>query len=136
MTVEFGLDSFGDVALDGQGRALSDAETVRLLVDEAVLAEEVGLDFYNIGEHYKPGQVDTAGHVILAAIAGKTNRIRLGTSVLVLSTRDPVRVFHDFSTLQAVSSGRAELIIGRASQTESFPLFGFDMADYDSLFEE
>ena len=136
MTVEFGLDTFGDVAFEAGGRKLSDGETVRLLVEEAVLAEESGLDFYNIGEHYKPDQVDTAGPVILAAIAGRTKRLRVGTSVLVLSTRDPVRVFHDFSTLNALSHGRAELIVGRASQTESFPLFGFDMADYDALFEE
>ena len=136
MNIEFGLDSFGELAIDAEGRVLSDAETVRLLMEEGVLAEEVGLDFYNIGEHYKPEVIDTAGHIILAAIAGRTRRIRLGTSVLVLSTRDPVRVFHDFSTLNAISNGRAELIVGRASQTESFPLFGFDMADYDSLFEE
>jgi len=134
--VEFGLDSFGEVAVDASGQALSPAQTVRLLVEEGVLAEKVGLDFYNIGEHYKPDFVDTAGHVILGAIAGRTKRIRLGTSVLVLSTRDPVRVFHDFSTLNAISHGRAELVVGRASQTESFPLFGFDLADYDSLFAE
>jgi hypothetical protein len=84
--LEFGLDSFGELALDGTGQPLSPAQTVRLLVDEGVLADEVGLDFYNIGEHYKPGVVDTAGHVILAAIAAKTQRIRVGTSVLVLST--------------------------------------------------
>lgn len=134
--VEFGLDSFGEVAVDPSGRKLSTAETVRLLVDEGVLAEESGLDFYNIGEHYKSDFVDTAGHIILGAIAARTKRIRVGTSVLVLSTRDPVRVFHDFSTLQAVSDGRAEIVVGRASQTESFPLFGFDLSDYDSLFAE
>ena len=134
--VEFGLDSFGEVALDASGNPLSPAQTVRLLVEEGVLADEVGLDFFNIGEHYKQDLVDTAGHVILGALAGRTKRIKLGTSVLVLSTRDPVRVFHDFSTLNAVSDGRAELVVGRASQTESFPLFGFDMADYDSLFAE
>jgi len=133
---EFGLDAFGEIALDASGKPLSSAETVRLMIDEAVLAERSGLDFYNIGEHYKDSQVDTAGHVILGAIAGRTTRIRLGTSVLVLSTRDPVRVFHDFSTLQAVSNGRAELVVGRASQVESFPLFGFDLEDYDKLFAE
>lgn len=136
MALEFGLDAFGEVALDDDGRVLSDAETVRLLAREGVLAEESGLDFYNIGEHYKPDLVDTAGHVILASIAGRTERIRLGTSVLVLSTRDPVRVFHNFSTLNALTDGRAELIVGRASQTESFPLFGFDLNDYDTLFED
>ncbi len=134
-TVEFGLDAFGEIA-GSSDAPLSAAATVRLLVDEAVLAEQSGLDFYNIGEHYKDSQVDTAGQVILGAIAGRTSRIRLGTSVLVLSTRDPVRVFHDFSTLNAISNGRAELVVGRASQTESFPLFGFDLEDYDTLFAE
>jgi probable LLM family oxidoreductase len=134
--IECGLDSFGEVAVDAAGKKLSTAETVRLLVEEGVLADEVGLDFYNIGEHYKPDLVDTAGHVILGAIAARTKRIKVGTSVLVLSTRDPVRVFHDFSTLNAISNGRAELVVGRASQTESFPLFGFDIADYDALFAE
>ena len=133
---EFGLDAFGEVAADGSRNPLTSAETVRLLVEEAVLAERSGLDFYNLGEHYKADQVDTASHVILGAIASRTSRIRLGTSVLVLSTRDPVRVFHDFSTLQAVSNGRAELVVGRASQVESFPLFGFDLEDYDTLFAE
>lgn len=134
--IEFGLDTFGDIALDDSGRMMTGAQSVRLLVREAELAEQVGLDFFNIGEHYKPHQVDTASHVILAAIAGRTSRIMLGTAVLVLSTRDPVRVFHEFSTLQAVSNGRAELVVGRASQVESFPLFGYELSEYDELFAE
>lgn len=134
--IEFGLDSFGDVSAESSGRLLSDAESVRLMIDEAVLAETVGIDSYNIGEHYRPGYVDSAGHVILAAIAGRTERIRLGTAVTVLSTRDPVRLFAEFATLDAASNGRAQLIVGRASSTESFPLFGFDLADYERLFEE
>jgi probable LLM family oxidoreductase len=134
--IEFGLDSFGEVSSESSGRLLSDAETVRLMSDEAVLAESVGINAYNIGEHYRPGHVDSAGHVILAAIAGRTERIRLGTSVTVLSTQDPVRLYTQFATLDAVSNGRAQLIVGRASTTDSFPLFGFDLADYETLFEE
>ena len=133
---EFGLDSFGEVSTDSSGRLLSDAETVRLMIAEAVLAESVGINAYNIGEHYRPGHVDSAGHVILAGIAGRTERIRLGTSVTVLSTQDPVRLYTQFATLDAVSNGRAQLIVGRASTTDSFPLFGFDLADYETLFEE
>ncbi|MFC1444266.1 LLM class flavin-dependent oxidoreductase [Streptacidiphilus sp. N1-10] len=134
--IEFGLDSFGEVSADSSGRLLTDAETVRLMIDEAVLAESVGVASYNIGEHYRDQHVDSAGPVILAAIAGRTERIRLGTSVTVLSTQDPVRLYAEFATLDAASKGRAQLIVGRASSTESFPLFGFDLADYDTLFEE
>src|ERR1700730_13963924 len=134
--IEFGLDSCGEVSVDASGRLLSDAETVRLMIDEAVHAEAVGIGSYNIGEHYRPGHVDSAGHVILAAIAGRTDRIRLGTSVTLLSTQAPVRLYTQFATLDAVSSGRAQLIVGRASTTDSFPLFGFDLADYETLFEE
>lgn len=132
---ELGLNSFGDVASHA-GRMLSDAETVRLLVEEARLAERVGLDIFSVGEHYRNDQVDSATAVLLAAMSGATERIRLGTAVTVLSTNDPVRLFHEFSTLDAASDGRAELVLGRASATESFPLFGYDFADYEALFEE
>ncbi|TYC05146.1 LLM class flavin-dependent oxidoreductase [Micromonospora sp. WP24] len=132
---ELGLNSFGEVATDG-GRPLSDAETLRLLVDEARLAESVGLDVFSVGEHYREGHNDSATPVLLAAIATATARIRLGTSVTVLSTNDPVRLYHEFSTLDAVSNGRAQIVLGRASATESFPLFGYDLADYERLFEE
>ena len=132
---ELGLNSFGDVPTDG-GRTLSDAETVRLLIDEARLAESVGLDVFSIGEHYREGFVDSAGAVILAGIATATTRIKLGTAVTVLSTNDPVRLYNEFSTLDALSSGRAQMVLGRASQTQSFPLFGYDLADYEELFEE
>ncbi|SDN71545.1 LLM class flavin-dependent oxidoreductase [Streptomyces wuyuanensis] len=134
-TFEIGLNSFGEVATD-HGRTLSDAETVRLLVAEAALAETSGLDVFSVGEHYRAGHVDSAAPVLLSAIATATERIRLGTSVTVLSTNDPVRLYHDFSTLDAVSNGRAQLVLGRASATESFPLFGYDLADYEELFEE
>ena len=135
-TLEFGLNSFGEVATDSSGRTLTEAETVRLLIDEAVLAEKAGIDVFSIGEHYRPGHTDSAGAVLLAAIASRTERIRLGTSVTVLSTQDPVRLFQQFSTLDAASNGRAQLILGRASATESFPLFGYDLADYERLFDE
>jgi probable LLM family oxidoreductase len=115
---------------------LSDAETLRLLVREAQLAESVGLDVFSVGEHYREGFVDSATPVLLGAIATATERIKLGTSVTVLSTNDPVRLYHEFSTLDAVSDGRAQMVLGRASATESFPLFGYDLADYEELFEE
>ncbi|MGX5681162.1 LLM class flavin-dependent oxidoreductase [Schumannella luteola] len=134
-TFEIGLNSFGDVP-SRDGQLISDAETVRLLVEEARLAESVGLDVFSVGEHYREGFVDSATPVLLAAIASATSTIRLGTAVTVLSTNDPVRLYHEFSTLDAVSNGRAQMVLGRASATESFPLFGYDLADYEELFEE
>ena len=108
----------------------------RNVVAEAVLAEEVGLDFFGIGEHHREDFAVSAPDVVLAAIAGQTSRIRLGSAVTVLSSDDPVRVFQRFATLDAVSNGRAEVILGRGSFTESFPLFGYNLRDYDVLFEE
>lgn len=134
--VEFGLDTFMPVTDDGQGQAVRGDQVVRNIIEEAVLAEAVGIDSFNIGEHYRAEYMDSANHVVLAAIAGRTERIRLGTAVTVLSTQDPVRVYTDFATLDAVSNGRAQLIVGRGSATDSFPLFGFDLADYEELFEE
>ncbi|POX57483.1 LLM class flavin-dependent oxidoreductase, partial [Streptomyces sp. Ru62] len=115
-----GLNSFGEVATD-DGRVLDSAETVRLLVEEAALAEASGLDVFSVGEHYRAGHVDSATPVLLAAMTTATERIRLGTSVTVLSTNDPVRLYQEFSTLDAVSGGRAQLVLGRASATDSFP---------------
>ena len=135
MSLEFGLNTFGDVPTEG-GRLLSDAETVRLLIEEAQHAEAVGIDVFSVGEHYREGYVDSAGAVLLAGIASATKTIRLGTAVTVLSTNDPVRLYNEFSTLDAISNGRAQLVLGRASQTQSFPLFGYDLADYEELFEE
>ena len=132
---EIGLNSFGDVPTHG-GRSLSDAETVRLLIEEAQAAERVGIDIFSVGEHYREGFVDSAGAVLLAGMASATSTIRLGTAVTVLSTNDPVRLYNEFSTLDAISNGRAQLVLGRASQTQSFPLFGYDLADYEQLFEE
>jgi probable LLM family oxidoreductase len=133
---EFGLDTFMPVTVDAAGRPVRGDEAIRNTAEEAVLAERVGIDSFNIGEHYRPEFMDSANHVVLAAIAGRTERIRLGTAVTVLSTQDPVRVYTDFATLDAVSNGRAQLIVGRGSATESFPLFGFELADYEELFEE
>src|SRR3954452_13513199 len=135
LTLELGLNSFGEVATD-DGRTLGDDETVRLLVEEAKLAEHSGLNIFSIGEHYRPGHLDSATPVLLSAIATATERIRLGTSVTVLSTNDPVRLYQDFATLDAVSNGRAQLVVGRASATDSFPLFGYEVSDYEELFEE
>jgi probable LLM family oxidoreductase len=134
--IEFGLDTPAFVTVDVAGRQLADDVVIRNTIEEAVLADAVGIDSFNIGEHYRPDLMDSAGHVMLAAIAGRTERIRLGTAVTVLSTQDPVRVYTEFATLDAVSNGRAQLIVGRGSLTESFPLFGFDLADYETLFEE
>ena len=135
-TFEFGLDTFLPVTVDESGQSIGGDQAIRNAVEEAVLAEAVGVDSFNIGEHYRPEFMDSAGHVVLAAIASRTERIRLGTSVTVLSTQDPVRLYTEFATLDALSNGRAQLIVGRGSLTESFPLFGFDLADYEELFEE
>jgi probable LLM family oxidoreductase len=133
---EFGLDTFLSLTVDKTGQPVSGDQVIRNTVEEAVLADSVGIDSFNIGEHYRPEFMDSAGHVILAAIASRTARIRLGTSVTVLSTQDPVRVYTNFATLDAVSNGRAQLVVGRGSLTDSFPLFGFDLAEYEELFEE
>ena len=136
MALEFGLDTFLPVTVDEKGQPLGGDQVIRNAVEEAVLAEAVGIDSFNIGEHYRTEFMDSANHVVLAAIAGRTERIRLGTSVTVLSTQDPVRLYTDFATLDAVSNGRAQLIVGRGSLTDSFPLFSFDLTDYEELFEE
>ncbi len=132
----FGLDTFGDVTNDEHGRPLSHAQTIRDVVEQGVLAEQVGVDFFGIGEHHTEDFPMPAGDVVLGAIAGRTSRIHLGSAVTVLSSDDPVRVFQRYSTLNAISGGRAEVVLGRGSSIDSFPLFGFDLADYDRLFEE
>jgi probable LLM family oxidoreductase len=134
--LEFGLDTFLPVTVDDSGRPIGGDQVIRNAVEEAVLAESVGIDSFNIGEHYRPEFMDSSSHVVLAAIAGRTERIRLGTAVTVLSTQDPVRLYTNFATLDAISNGRAQLIVGRGSLTDSFPLFGFDLADYEELYEE
>ncbi|GAA5027631.1 LLM class flavin-dependent oxidoreductase [Microbacterium fluvii] len=134
--VEFGLDTFGDVTHDDAGTPLSDAQTIRDVVDQAVLADEVGLAFFGVGEHHRHEFAVSSPEIVLAAAAARTRSIRLGTAVTVLSSDDPVRVYERFATLDAVSNGRAEVILGRGSFTESFPLFGYDLRDYERLFEE
>ncbi|WP_353988081.1 LLM class flavin-dependent oxidoreductase [Ruicaihuangia caeni] len=134
--VEFGLDTFGDVTLGPSGAPLSHAQVIRNLIAEAELADELGLDFIGVGEHHRADFAVSAPEVVLAAIAARTSRIRVGSAVTVLSSDDPVRVFERFSTVDAISNGRAEVMLGRGSFTESFPLFGFDLADYETLFEE
>src|ERR1700737_91688 len=133
---EFGLDTPAFVTVDESGQPLDGDVVIRNTIEEAVLAEAVGIDSFNIGEHYRPDLLDSAGHVMLAAIARRTKRIRLGTAVTVLSTQDPVRVYTEFATLDAVSNGRPHLIAGRGSLIESFPLFGDDLNDYEGIFEE
>jgi probable LLM family oxidoreductase len=133
---EFGLDTFGDVTLDASGAMKSQAQVLREVVEEAVVAEQAGLDCFGVGEHHRRDFAIAAPEVMLAAIAARTSRMWLGSAVTVLSTDDPVRVFQRFSTLNAISNGRAEVILGRGSFTESYPLFGYDMAHYEQLFEE
>jgi len=135
-SIELGLDTFGDVTIGADGRRLAQGEVLRNVVEEAVLADQLGLAFFGVGEHHRRDFSISAPEVVLAAIAARTSQIHLGSSVTVLSTDDPVRVFERFSTLNALSNGRAEVIVGRGSFTESFPLFGFDMAHYEDLFEE
>jgi probable LLM family oxidoreductase len=135
-TIELGLDTFGDVTADADGRLVPHARVLRDVIAEAELADRVGVDFLGVGEHHRPDFAISAPEVLLAAIAGRTERLKLGTAVTVLSSDDPIRVYQRFSTLNAVSNGRAEIILGRGSFTESFPLFGYSLDDYEVLFEE
>ncbi|MCU1694021.1 MAG: Luciferase-like, subgroup [Mycobacterium sp.] len=132
----FGLDTFGDVPEDDDGAPVSDAAAIRQVVEEAVLADELGVDAIALGEHHRPEYAISTPETVLAAIAARTSRIRLGSGVTVLSSDDPVRVFQRFATVDAISNGRAEVILGRGSFTESFPLFGYDLSNYDVLFDE
>jgi probable LLM family oxidoreductase len=134
--LEFGLDTFGDVPEDDSGTPLSYAGAIRQVVDEAVLADTIGVDVIALGEHHRPEYSISTPETVLAGIAARTSRIRLASGVTVLSSDDPVRVFQRFATVDALSHGRAEIILGRGSFTESFPLFGYDLRDYDVLFEE
>jgi probable LLM family oxidoreductase len=134
--VEFGVDTFGDVMNGADGQPLSHADTLRNVVEQGVYADELGIDFFGVGEHHRADFAVSAPEVVLAAIAARTKRIRLGSAVTVLSSDDPIRVFQRFSTVDAISNGRAEVILGRGSFTESFPLFGYDLSQYEVLFEE
>ena len=134
--LELGLDTFGDVTVGPNGALLSHAQVIRNVIDQAVLADEIGVDFIGVGEHHRDDFAISAPETVLAVIAGRTKRIRLGSAVTVLSSDDPVRVFERFATVDAASGGRAEVILGRGSFTESFPLFGYDLSQYEELFNE
>jgi probable LLM family oxidoreductase len=132
--MEIGVDSFAS-AMYGR-HALGSVDAMEQLLDRIARADEVGLDVFGIGEHHKKEFLDSATPVILAAAAGRTKRIRLTSAVTVLSTADPVRVYQNFATLDVVSKGRAEIVVGRGSSVEAYPLFGFSLQDYDALFQE
>src|SRR6185312_14642152 len=136
--MEIGLYSFAENTPDilNDNQLQSPAERLKDLLEEIELADRVGLDFYGLGEHHRPDFVASAPVTILAAAAARTRNIRLSTAVTVLSSDDPIRVYQQFSTLDLLSNGRAEIMAGRGSFIESFPLFGYDLNDYDALFEE
>jgi alkanesulfonate monooxygenase SsuD/methylene tetrahydromethanopterin reductase-like flavin-dependent oxidoreductase (luciferase family) len=135
--MQIGIDSFVEITPDtATGMTVSAAERVRDLLEEIELADQVGLDVFGIGEHHRPDYLASAPAVILAAAAARTKRIRLTSAVTVLSSDDPVRVFQDFATVDLISQGRAEIVVGRGSFIESYPLFGLDLEEYDSLFSE
>ena len=136
MELKFGLDTFGDMQNDESGQPIHAAQVIRNLVDQAVLADQLGIDNINIGEHHRDDFAVSAPDTVLAGIATKTSRIGLGTGVTVLSSDDPVRVYQRFATIDALSHGRAEITAGRGSFIESFPLFGYSLEDYGVLFEE
>ena len=134
--MELGLTSFAETIPGASGGSISHGERLRQVLEEIELAEKVGLDVYGLGEHHRPDFASSAPSVVLAAAAGRTSRIRLFPAVSILSTDDPVRVFQQFATLDLVSSGRAELLVGRGSFIESFPLFGYSLDDYNEIFAE
>ena len=136
MQPELGLDTFGDVTQDDGGALLPHAQVIRNVIAEGVLADQLGIDFFGVGEHHRADYAISSPEIVLAAIAAQTTRMRLGTAVTVLSSDDPVRLHQRFATLDAMSGGRAEVILGRGSFTESFPLFGYALDDYEVLFEE
>jgi probable LLM family oxidoreductase len=134
--LEFGVDSFMPVSNGADGLPIPGDQVIRNTIEEGVLAEQAGIDSFNIGEHFRDDSMDSANHVVLAAIAARTQKIKLGTAVTVLSTQDPVRTYQNFATLDAISNGRVQLIVGRGSAIESFPLFGYDLREYEEIFEE
>jgi probable LLM family oxidoreductase len=134
--IQFGLDSFGDIPVDDDGKLFTHAEAIRQVVKEAVLADKLGIDAIALGEHHRPDFSISSPETVLAGIATQTKNIKLASGVTVLSSDDPVRVFERFATLDALSNGRSQVILGRGSFTESFPLFGYEMTDYELLFEE
>lgn len=135
-SIQLGLDTFGDTTSDLAGNTLHHAQVIRNVVAQGQLADQVGVDFFGIGEHHRPDFAVSAPDTILAALAATTERVRLGSAVTVLSSDDPIRVYQRFATINAISNGRAEVVLGRGSFTESFPLFGYKLEDYNELFAE
>lgn len=133
---QMGLDTFGDTTADLAGNRLHHAQVIRNVLEQGQLADRVGVDFFGIGEHHRPDYAVSAPDTILAGLATTTDRIHLGSAVTVLSSDDPIRVYQRFATINALSKGRAEAVLGRGSFTESFPLFGYKLEDYNSLFSE
>jgi len=134
--IRFGLDSFGDLPRNDKGKLMTHAEAIRQVIEEAVLADTLGIDVISLGEHHREDFAISSPETVLAGIATVTKNIKLASGVTVLSSDDPVRVFERFATVDALSNGRAQIILGRGSFTESFPLFGYDLQDYEILFEE
>jgi probable LLM family oxidoreductase len=136
ISMELGVGMFGDLHINSKGEVQPAGQRLQQLIEEIKLMDQVGLDFFGIGEHHRPDYAVSAPEIVLAAAATVTKNIRLGSAVSVLSSSDPVRLYQSFATVDLISGGRAELMVGRGSFTESFPLFGYDLADYDALFEE
>ncbi|MGO4245132.1 LLM class flavin-dependent oxidoreductase, partial [Janibacter sp. RAF20_2_2] len=136
MDLQLGLDTFGDIAFGPDGQPLPAATVIREVLAEGQLADSLGIDVFGVGEHHRPDYAVSAPDTLLAGLATTTERIRLGTSVTVLSSDDPIRVFERFSTVDGLSHGRAEITVGRGSFVESFPLFGLDLQDYEVLFSD
>lgn len=134
--IRFGLDSFGDLPRNDKDKLMTHAEAIRQVIKEAVLADTLGIDVISLGEHHREDFAISSPETVLAGIASVTKNIKLASGVTVLSSDDPVRVFERFATVDALSNGRAQIILGRGSFTESFPLFGYDLQDYEILFEE
>src|SRR5580765_859357 len=134
--MELGVSMFGDNHYDANGKPMAAGERLRELMDEINLMDEVGLDFFGIGEHHRPDYAVSVPEIVLAAAATITKKIRLGSAVTVLSSSDPVRIYQSFAMIDQLSNGRAEITAGRGSFTESFPLYGYDLANYDQLFKE
>ena len=137
MTIEFGISTFGETTLlESTGKSISHDQRIRELVEEIELADQVGLDIYAIGEHHREDFAVSALEIVLAAGAVNTKKIRLSSAVTILSSIDPVRVYQQYATIDALSNGRSEIMAGRGSFIESFPLFGYNLSDYDELFNE
>lgn len=134
--ITLGVDTFGDVMVDAQDRPVSEAQALRHVLEEGIVADQTGLDVFAVGEHHRDDYAISAPEVLLAGLATRTEQIHLSSAVTVLSSDDPIRVYQRFATVDALCDGRAEVILGRGSFTESFPLFGYSLEDYEVLFEE